>query len=236
VIAFRALLSAELHKTVSTRAAKILLTTALALTVAAEAVPLVFTRVVTQDRASYLTWAALGLSRLLPIALMMAMTAEWSQRTVLTTFTLEPRRGRVLAAKVAAGLVIAAVGGLFALAVGEVTASLARHVTPGADWGQLTGFALFILLTSAIGSAVGAALHNTAAAVVTYFAVAGAACLLMIPALEKAGQWLNTGQTFGWMLDGQWSGHTAQIAASAGLWIALPLGIGTVRTIRRDIS
>jgi hypothetical protein len=236
VIPFRALLSAELHKAVSTRAAQVLLAAALALTVAAEAVPLIFTSQVTQDRASYLTWAALGLSRLLPIALMLAMTAEWSQRTALTTFTLEPRRGRVLAAKVAAGLIIAAAGGMFALAAGEVTASLARHVTPGADWGQLAGFALFILLTSAIGIAVGAALHNTAAAVVSYFAVAGAASLLMIPALEQTGNWVNTGQTFGWLLNGQWTGHTAQIAVSAVLWIALPLAIGTIRTIRRDIS
>jgi ABC-2 type transport system permease protein len=71
---------------------------------------------------------------------------------------------------------------------------------------------------------------------VTYFAVAGAASLLMIPALERAGQWINTGETFGWILNGQWSGHAAEIAASAALWIALPLGIGTVRTIRRDIN
>jgi len=39
VIPFRALLAAELRKTVSTRAARVLLTAALALTVAAEAVP-----------------------------------------------------------------------------------------------------------------------------------------------------------------------------------------------------
>ena len=70
----------------------------------------------------------------------------------------------------------------------------------------------------------------------TYFAVAGAASLLMIPALEKAGQWINTGETFGWILNGQWSGHAAEIAVSAALRIALPLAIGAVRTIRRDIN
>jgi hypothetical protein len=70
---------------------------------------------------------------------------------------------------------------------------------------------------------VGVALHNTAAAIVTYFAVA------------KAGAWINTGQTFGWVLNGQWSGHGAQIAVSAALWIALPLTLGTVRTIRREV-
>ncbi len=241
MIPFRTLLAAELRKTVSTRAAKALLAAALLLSMAAEAVPVIFARDVTQDRASYLTWSALGLSRLLPIVLMMAMTAEWSQRTALTTFTLEPRRGRVLTAKVLAGLLIGALCGGFACLAAEVTASFAPHLHhmaywhPGADWAQLAGFAAFIMATSAIGVAIGAVLHNTAAAIVTYFAVAGAASLLMIPALAKAGEWINTGQTFGWMLDGSWSGHIPQIAVSAMLWIALPLTIGAARTIRRDV-
>jgi len=34
---------------------------------------------------------------------------------------------------------------------------------------------------------------------------------------------------------GQWSGHGAQIAASAALWILVPLAAGTVRTLRRDV-
>ena len=100
-IPFARLLRAEFRKATDTRAARWLLAATVLLALAAQAVPLVFPRDVTQDRASFLTWAALGLSRLLPIALMLTMTAEWSQRTALTTFTLEPRRGRVLAAKVA---------------------------------------------------------------------------------------------------------------------------------------
>jgi ABC-2 type transport system permease protein len=59
---------------------------------------------VKQSGASYLTWAGIGATRLLPVVLMLAMTAEWSQRTAMSTFTQEPRRGRVLAAKIAAGL------------------------------------------------------------------------------------------------------------------------------------
>ena len=93
-----------------------------------------------------------------------------------------------------------------------------------------------VALTSAIGIALGAALHNTAAAIVTYFALGGASSLLMIPAMQKAGDWVNTGQTFGWLLDGTGSRHTAQILVSAALWIALPLAIGTVRTIRREVQ
>ena len=69
----------------------------------------------------------------------------------------------------------------------------------------------------------------------TYFALAAVTSLLLIPAVQKAGSWVDTGQTFGWMLVGQWSGHGPQIASSAAIWIVAPLAIGTVRTIRRDI-
>jgi ABC-2 type transport system permease protein len=46
---------------------------------------------------------------------------------------------------------------------------------------------------------------------------------------------VNTGQTFGWMLAGQWSGHEAQITFSALIWFAAPLAIGAIRITRRDI-
>jgi len=239
MIPFGTLVRAELRKTVDVRAARWMLFASALLVAGAEAVPPVFPHNVTQDRASYLTWAALGLSRLLPLVLLMAMTAEWSQRTAMTTFTLEPRRGRVLAAKVLAGLTISVIAGLFALLAGTVAVLAASHagrpVAEGWNWSQLAGFALFIVLTSAVGMAIGAAVHNTAAAIVSYFVLAGLFSLLMIPALQKAGDWINTGTTFGWMLAGDWSGHVAQIAVSAALWIALPLAVGTVRTVRREV-
>ncbi len=239
MIPFATLVRAELRKTVDVRAARWLLLAAALLAAAAEAIPLVFPHNVTQDRASYLTWAALGLSRLLPLVLLMAMTAEWSQRTAMTTFTLEPRRSRVLAAKTAAALIVSVVAGLFAFAVATLAVLAASHagrpVANGWDGSQLAGFALFIVLTSAVGMAIGAALHNTAAAIVSYFVLAGLFSLLMIPALEKVGDWINTGTTFGWVLAGDWSGHGAQIAVCAALWIALPLAVGSFRTIRREV-
>ena len=240
MIPFGTLVRAELRKTVDVRAARWMLFASALLVVGAEAVPLVFPHNVTQDRASYLTWAALGLSRLLPLVLLMAMTAEWSQRTAMTTFTLEPRRGRVLAAKVVAGLIISVIAGLFALLAGTVAVLAASRLVAGGvaegwNWSQLAGFALFVVLTSAVGMAIGAALHNTAAAIVSYFVLAGLFSLLMIPALQKAGDWINTGTTFGWVLTGDWSGHGAQIAVCAALWIALPLAVGTFRTIRREV-
>ena len=158
-IPFARLFRAEFRKAADTRAARWLLTAAVLLALAAQAVPLAFPRDVTQDRASFLTWAALGLSRLLPIALMLTMTAEWSQRTALATFTLEPRRSRVLAAKAVASLAISVIGGCLAFGIAQAGLAVAladgRHEALGWSWQELAGFALFVILTSAIGSAIG---------------------------------------------------------------------------------
>ena len=189
---------AEWRKTTGTRAARWLLAAIALTTIAGLEIPLLFPRDVPQSRASYLTWAGLGLTRLLPILLMLAMTAEWSQRTALTTFTQEPRRARVLAAKVATGLGISLAGAIYALAATELVVTAARaagrDIAVGWNWPQLAGFTVFVLLTSAIGIAFGALLHNTAVAIVTYFALAGAFSVLMIPALQTAGDWINTGR------------------------------------------
>jgi hypothetical protein len=57
----------------------------------------------------------------------------------------------------------------------------------------------------------------------------------MIPALQAAGRRVNTGQTYGWVLGGQWAGHGGQIVASTLLWAVLPLALGLVRTLRREV-
>jgi ABC-2 type transport system permease protein len=233
------LLRAEWQKTISTRAARWLLAATAVITVNALLIPLLFPHDITQSRASYLAWAGLGLTRLLPIVLMLAMTAEWSQRTAMTTFTQEPRRGCVLAAKILTGQAICLAGAGFAFLAAQTVVLAAnaagRHIGTGWDWPQLAGLIAFVLLTGAIGIAFGAMLHNTAVAIVTYFALAGAFNLLMIPALQAAGRWINTGQTYGWVLYGQWAGHGVQIATSSLLWIALPLILGLIRTLRREV-
>ena len=61
-------------------------------------------------------------SFLLPVLGILLVTSEWGQRTTLTTFALEPHRGRVIAAKVVAALLF----GLAAIVVGG-GARRARH-------------------------------------------------------------------------------------------------------------
>ena len=46
---------------------------------------------------------------------------------------------------------------------------------------------------------------------------------------------VNTGEPMDGVLNGEWSGHGAQIAASAALRIVLSLTLGLVRTLRREV-
>ena len=42
--------------------------------------------------------------------------------------------------------------------------------------------------------------------------------------------------TFGWMLQGDWSGHVPQILTSVGIWVVLPLAAGLMRALRREVK
>ena len=70
---------------------------------------------------------------ILPIVAILSVTSEWSQRTGLSTFTLVPHRGRVLAAKAAAALVVAVVSMALAFAVGAI-GNVSGRPSPGTAW------------------------------------------------------------------------------------------------------
>jgi hypothetical protein len=94
---------------------------------------------------------------------------------------------------------------------------------------------LFVLLNVLTGVVFGALLHNTAAAIVLYFALPTAFALLG-RALSSLAEWIDTSTTFDWLLNGEWSGHTPQILVSVILWVAIPLATGLLRTVRREIN
>ncbi|MFD0891202.1 ABC transporter permease, partial [Streptosporangium algeriense] len=111
-IPFHRLLLVETRKIFDTRSGKILTAVLVALTVVSVvgrglvAGPRLFTLVGT---------AGIGFGILLPVLAVLSVTGEWSHRTALTTFTLEPRRARVLAAKFLPPLAVAVVATVFAL-------------------------------------------------------------------------------------------------------------------------
>jgi ABC-2 type transport system permease protein len=173
---------------------------------------------------------------LLPIIGILLVSSEWSQRTALITFTLVPKRMRVMSAKIAASLVL----GLIVLAIAFVVAAVAI-LAVGGEWtlglGVFGQIALLCVTAILTGVAFGAAFMSSAPAIVLYFALPIAwSALGSIPFLNDAAQWLDTTRTTEPMTERLLSGEEwLQFASSQALWLALPLAIGLWRIAKGEI-
>jgi ABC-2 type transport system permease protein len=239
-IPFHRLLHVEWRKSLDTRAARWLLAAVALVTIGAVAIPTAMPDQTDQSLESYLSFGGLGLCLLLPAVSILMLTTEWTQRTVLVTFTQEPRRSRVLAAKIASGLMLGLAGAVYAALVAAtglaVSAALGRTVTWDTDTSHATGLVMFVLLNSLMGMAFGALLHKSAAAIVLYYVLPTIWTLIAIGALKRVREWLDTVQTFGWVLTADWDGHLGQILTSTTTWVVAPLLVGLLRTVRREVA
>lgn len=238
-IPFGRLLRVEWGKATDTRAARWLLAiTALAAT-AIMLAPILARTKIAQTTQHYVQFPAFVLATLLPVVAILTLTSEWTQRTVLTTFTQEPRRSQVVWAKVAVSALLAlaatAFGALLAAGGVALVEAGGRHVVDDVGWGQVIGLPLFLLANMLLGTAFGAVLHNSAAAIVLVFVLPTAFGILG-QAVHAVQHWFDPGTTFGWMVNGQWSGHGPEMAVSLATWVVIPLAAGFVRTVRREIK
>ena len=107
----------ELRKALDTRAGRWLVIGILGLLVVVE---VIFSFAADADVKTfeiYLAIAGATLGYFLPLLVIMLVTSEASQRNGLVTFTLEPRRSRVVIAKFLAGFALAAVVTVLAFAL-----------------------------------------------------------------------------------------------------------------------
>jgi ABC-2 type transport system permease protein len=238
-IPFPRLVRAEWAKATDTRAARWLLALVALSTAGMMLAPVLAPTSFDQTQASYLRVAALALSILLPVVAILMLTGEWSQRSVFTTFTQEPRRIRVVNAKLAASLVLgllaAVFGGVVTVAgLGLATAS-GRAVEADLTAGAITGYLLFVLLNVLAGVALGALLQSSATAIAAVFALP-LAFVVLGRASTLVSDWIDMSTTWNWVLENDWAGHVPQISFSIVFWVAVPLAAGFVRTIRRDVG
>jgi ABC-2 type transport system permease protein len=180
---------------------------------------------------------------LLPVLGILSMTGEWSQRTALTTFTLVPARGWVISAKLAAGVLIglATTAVTFVLAAGANVLSSplggdgSWHITPSLIWQSALIEIIYVLM----GMGFGALLLNSPLAIVAYFALPTLWSVLtgVIKRLERIAGWLDLGTTSSPLYDPHMSaGQYGRLGASAALWVVLPLVLGSIRILRREVS
>jgi hypothetical protein len=238
-IPFGRLVRVEWGKATDTRAAHWLLIAVAASTVGLMLAPILSPSSIEQSYTSYLGFAAVALSILLPVVSILTLTSEWSQHTALATFTQEPRRMRIIRAKITVSLMLGAgaavFGGLVTAAGIGVAVASGRTLDPNLDAGLLAAFLLYVILNVMTGVALGALVHNSAAAIVASF-VLPIGFALLGRASQLVAEWLDYSTAFSWLLNGEWSGHTSQILVSVILWVAIPLAAGLLRTVRREIN
>jgi ABC-2 type transport system permease protein len=246
---FRRLAMVELRKSYDTRAGFWLIAAIGLIVLAAEIIVLAV--VTTQDEAvsfgDFVGTAAFLTSFLLPVLGIMVVTTEWSQRSAMVTFALEPRRPHVIAAKALVGVVLTLATVAVSIAIGAVCNVLAGLIQGSADWTfGWPDFAAFIVtqvLAMLGGFALAALLLNTPAAIVVFFVykwvlpglfALGAA---LMGWFDKLAPWIDFqgAQEAIW----DWSSSAedwAQLVVSGILWLGVPLAFGIWRILRAEVK
>lgn len=184
---------------------------------------------------------------LLPVLAILLVTSEWSQRTGLVTFTLEPRRSRTVIAKLATSLIYAVGAVVVALAFGAVGTLLAG-VFHGdiahqweMTWAGLGNSVLLQLLALLEGFGFAMLIMSSAAAIVLFFALPTAWAIVasIVPWLHDHVQpWADfaTTQTPFQSGDAATSTQWAHLAVSGTIWVLLPLVLGIWRLLRSEVK
>ena len=239
-----ALVGAELLKARTTRTAFGL---ALGLLALVALFVTVVSIVIDPSDSSNITRDTLGTLHFVPFFTLLfgilSVTGEWRHGTISETFLVTPRRSRVVAAKLVAGVLVGLALGIIAavLAVAIGVVSLPANGIDF-DWGEagrLVGQSLLAgALWGALGAALGAVLPNQVGAII------GALAWLFVVESIVAGIWPHIGQ---W-LPGQ-AALNGILADGGGTHLSVALGTlvtlgyvaafavaGTILTQRRDIT
>jgi ABC-2 type transport system permease protein len=235
------LTAVELRKMVDTRAGFWLQLAVIALTAIVVGAIDIWGHAQDQTLAQMLSAALAPASVLLPVVGILLVSSEWSQRTAPITFVLVPQRGRVLAAKLAASVVLSIVAFAFCLAVAAVGTAIAA---PGLDetWSLSAGLlgqsALSLATGMITGVAFGAALLSSAPAIVLSFVLPlGWAAVGSIHALEPAARWLDGTRSLSPLTEHLLSStEWARAGTTLALWMVLPLAIGLWRILRDEVA
>ena len=173
-----------------------------------------------------------------PVVGVLLVSSEWSQRTAQITFGLVPRRGRVVVAKLLAGLAWSAAAFALAVAAAAIATAVANV---GGAWDVRSALvlqdAVYVVISVLGGIAFGAALLASAPAIVLYFVLPITWAIVgSLSFLEGAAGWLDSSRTMDVMVNEVLSGEEwARVATTVALWVLLPLLIGTWRILKGEV-
>jgi ABC-2 type transport system permease protein len=249
-VPFGRLVSVELRKMFDTRAGRWLLISIAAFTALVLVIQLwvVLAQDLTVTFNDFAGGANIPMTIGLPVLGAMSVTSEWSQRTAMVTFTLEPSRSRFLAAKYVSTLIVAVaavvVGLVLTLIANGLYAALSDNLVTW-ELGPFRIFCYFLLYLFAMSSgfALGMLFLNTAAAIVFYFVYS-----FILPGLFELGAalmgwfkdirpWIDFATAQNPIIEADVSGEQwAQLATSMAIWLLLPLVIGVWRVLRAEVK
>lgn len=236
------LVRVELRKLVDTRAGRWLLVAIGLVTLASIAIVALATPTADRTFSTFMAATAPPQGFLLPVMSILLVTSEWTQRTALVTFSLEPRRGRVLLAKVLASSIagVAAIGVGVGLAAAAAALLGADTAFAGVGIATFVNFAVLQLSSVLQGLAFGLLFLATTPAVVTYFVLPTAFTLVttLWSAMEWIQPWVDLGhvQLALFEVDPLTGTEWLHLAVTSGLWIVLPLALGAVRLLRAEVK
>lgn len=242
-VPFSRLIRTELRKLTDTRAGRWLLIAIFATTPLVAAVMLFVADSEDLTYDTFVDFVSTPQKILLPILGVLSVTSEWSQRTGLVTFTLEPNRRRVLLAKASATLLL----GLLMVtltfttsAVGNILGAALRDGNGSWAFG-LAGYRdiTLVLLTGLVqGLAFGMLFLISAAAIVAFYVLPNLSGILFgaVPALEDPGHWLDLNQAQGSLYDHHLSGQQwTQVLTATVIWVVLPAAFGVHRVLHTEV-
>ena len=197
---------------------------------------------------TFTTAISVPMTLILPIIAILSVTAEWSQRSGLTTFALVPHRWRVIAGKLVAVLVVALVATPVAFAigaVGNVAGAAIAGVNPVWDLSvaNLLTLELANVLSMLVGFMLGVVIRSSAGALVAYFLYQ-----FLLPTLalvlaakqawfEDLQPWVDFDFAQGALIDGavgsqEWS----HLAVTGLIWLVVPLAVGLRLVVRAEVK
>ncbi|WP_426243551.1 ABC transporter permease [Nocardioides sp. LHG3406-4] len=240
----------EIRKALDTRAGRWFAVSILALVLVVSIIWALAAPDDSKDYGNFLAAAGGTLGYFLPILIIMLVTSEASQRNGLVTFTLEPRRSRVVIAKFLAGfglavvvMVLGAVIAVFGTLLGIASGASPQWTVDGNL--LFNGFVLANVVGILTGFAIATLLMNTPAAIVGYFAYSFILPLAVGILSEissgfgKVAPWIefNTAQTPLFMGDYTPTGEQwGQIAVTGVIWLVIPLVLGITRLLRIEFK
>jgi hypothetical protein len=247
-IPLRRLVAVELRKSFDTRAGLgLLVGTALA-AVSANILLIAFASIDQLTYQQFALAACYPMSVVLPLVAVLSVTAEWTQRSGLSTFTLVPHRGRIIGAKGFAMTLVALASTLFALpvaAVGTFVGSAIRGVDPAwnVGWSDVAYLAVANVFPITVGFMFGVVVRASAGAIVGYYVFAFVAPT-MLTFLAMSQGWFRRAQPW---VDPNYSQHAlfnggfgaqqwAQLGATSAVWLVAPLVFGAVALMHSEVK